>query len=186
VLDHAGHAAARRNPRKDRLMFLPPFLREPMLHGLMREVANKRDPDQLIQTHDGRPYMRRWHVTPKGDGPACYLHHFLASDDDRAPHDHPWPSVGILLSGEYREHVRTAGIDSVLHRRAGDMIYRSVHWTHRVELLRHPETGAELEVWTLFLVGDRLLPWGFHCPQGWVPWQEFEKRGADGRSVGCG
>lgn len=168
------------------MMFLPTFLREPLLHALMRDVANHRPPDQVIPTHDGRPYMRRWHVTPKGDDAACYLHHFLAGDDDRALHDHPWESVGILLLGEYREHISTAGQHLVLHRPVGSVIHRRPEHIHRVELYPNLATGGVLEVWTLFLVGPRARAWGFHCPQGWVPWQEFEKLGADGRSVGCG
>lgn len=170
------------------MMFLPSFLREPLLNALMRDVANARDPDQVINTHDGRPYMRRWHVTPRGNGqPATYLHHFLHSDDDRALHDHPWDSVGILLSGEYLEHQADADGVVTTHRRpVGSVVPRAPGHTHRVELLLNPATGTPLEVWTLFLVGPRVRGWGFHCPQGWVPWREFEALGVDGRSVGCG
>jgi len=168
------------------MMFLPTFLREAMLHALLRDVANARAPDQVIPTHDGRPYLRRWHVTPKGDGPACYLHHFLASDDGRAPHDHPWESVGILLLGEYREHIFANGLHLVEDRAVGSVIHRRPDHTHIVELLTHPETGAVQDVLTLFLVGERARAWGFHCPGGWVPWQAFTAQGADGRSVGCG
>ena len=27
--------------------------------------------------------------------------------------------------------------------------------------------------WTLFINGAKLRNWGFHCPKGWRPWQQF-------------
>ncbi|RVT99069.1 hypothetical protein EOD42_02890 [Rhodovarius crocodyli] len=166
------------------MFIFPPFLRAVVLAELMRCHANARDPDEVIPTRDGRPYLRRWHITPRGQGPAVYLHHFLASDDDRAQHDHPWPSLGMLLLGNYYEH--TPLDHEPVFRATGDVIFRAPEHTHRVELERDTLTGQELEVWTLFMVGPRVRPWGFHCPQGWVPWQEFTQPGEDGRSVGCG
>ena len=155
-----------------------------LLAHMLRHHANLRDPDEVILTQDGRPYLRRWHVTPRGRGPATYLHHFVASDDDRAPHDHPWSSCSILLSGCYYEH--TPVDDEPIRRVDGDVIVRSPEHTHRIELERDTKTGQELPVWTLFMVGPRVREWGFHCPQGFVPWQEFTQAGPEGGSVGCG
>lgn len=166
------------------MFILPHFLREAMFAELLRRHANDRVPDEVIPTRDGRPYLRRWHVTPRGNGPATYLHHFLASDDDRAMHDHPWPSLGVLLSGCYYEHNPVD--DEPIHRLEGDVIFRVPEYTHRIELERSEKTGREKPVWTLFMVGPRVREWGFHCPQGFVGWREFTQAGPEGGSVGCG
>lgn len=150
---------------------------------LMRNHANAREPDEVIPNREGRPYLRRWHVTPRGQNAAVYLHHFVASDDDRAPHDHPYASIGTILLGSYYEH--TPVDDEPILRRTGDVILRTALHIHRVELLRD-EQGLELPAWTLFQVGPRVRDWFFHCEQGPVPWQEFTARGKDGGSVGCG
>lgn len=160
---------------------LPDFLRHQMMAELLRLVVDTRGPDQTILTRDGRPYLRRWHVTPRGEGPATYLHHFLASDDDRALHDHPWPSIGTILRGSYLEHL--PGAAPVL-RQEGEMIFRAPEHIHRVELLPNGD-GREQDAWTLFQVGPRVRPWGFHCADGWKHWQAFTAAGADGQSVGC-
>jgi len=166
-------------------MFILPYsLCEALFCELLDRHANARDPDEVIPTRDGRPYLRRWHVTQRGRGPATYLHHFLASDDDRAMHDHPWPSLGILLSGCYYEHNPVD--DEPIHRLEGDVVFRVPEYTHRIELERDQVTGQELPVWTLFMVGPRVREWGFHCPQGFVGWREFTQAGPEGGSVGCG
>ena len=145
------------------------------LHGM-------RQPDFVVG--DGPiPYLRRWHVTPRGAGPAAYLHQFLRSDDDRALHDHPYESVSIILRGLYREHLPHG--EPVL-RQAGDVVTRDATTPHRVELLADHATGAPQPCWTLFLTGPRVREWGFHCPKGWVPWQQFvDDRDADAIGRGC-
>ena len=174
----------------ERVMQLPLPLVDAMLAQLMRDVANARAPDEVIPTAAGGPYLRRWHVTPKGQGPATYLHHFLASDEDRALHDHPWDSIGIILAGSYMEHIadpaRPGCFDPApmtVVRRAGDVVHRDASHTHRVELFA--DARGPIECWTLFLVGARLRDWGFACEAGWVPWQRFTAPGPDGLSRGC-
>lgn len=161
-------------------MQLPEDLCRLMLAQLMDQVVMRRGPDFVIGG-PASPYLMRWHLTPRGQGPAVYLHHFLRSDDDRALHDHPYASTSILLEGCYREHLPSG---TVL-RETGAVIQRDAETPHRVELLPAP-AGGELPVWTLFLTGPRVRDWGFHCPQGWRPWQEFvsaRDAGAVGR--GC-
>jgi hypothetical protein len=178
-------------------MHLPLLLVDAMLATLMRDVANFRAPDEVIPTATGKPYLRRWHVTAKGQGPATYLHHFLASDEDRALHDHPWDSIGIILSGSYLEHIARPTLKwpggpgshydptpEVVVRHTGDVVHRDAHHTHRVELFE--DVRGPLDCWTLFLVGHRRRDWGFACPDGGVPWQEFTAPGPNGLSRGCG
>lgn len=148
---------------------LPDFLRELMLSELVGKIANSRAPDFIIGRGD-QPYLRRWHVMPRGEGPSCYLHHFLRSDDDRALHDHPWPSVSIILDGSYIEHLPG---QMPARRVPGDVTFRAPEDAHRVELLASGPAGGEQPVWTLFLVGQRVREWGFHCPQGWKHWTDF-------------
>ena len=51
-----------------------------------------REPDFVIKTPEGAPYLLRWHVVPRNRWLNVYHHLFLASDPGRAPHDHPWVS----------------------------------------------------------------------------------------------
>lgn len=150
---------------------IPPFATATLL-AHFRQIADQRPPDVVIGGADN-PYLRRWHLTPRGDDPALYLHHFLRSDDDRALHDHPWASVSIILAGSYLEHTH------------GDIIVRDPQSAHRVQLHTDTATGSEIPCWTLFAVGPRVREWGFHCPRGWVHWRDFTA-GANGELVGKG
>lgn len=119
----------------------------------------------LVITHPGAdvPYLQRWYIVPRNDRMNVYLHRFLRSDDDRALHDHPWPNISWLLEGEYREHTP----QGVFHRSAGCYVMREPTDSHRIELI------DDQPVTSLFFTGPKEREWGFHCPQGWVHWQEF-------------
>lgn len=145
---------------------------------LTRRVVSIREPDFLIGGYE-QPYMRRWWVIPRNKVFNIYLHHFLRSDDDRALHDHPWFNVSFLLSGEYTEHTISAG--GVNHHKvysSGDLKVRGPWYAHRVELHAGP-------CWSLFITGPVVRTWGFHCPQGWRPWQKFVDK-TDKGSIGRG
>lgn len=120
-----------------------------------------REPDFIIGSK-ADPYLHRWWIIPRNRFFNIYLHHFLRSDDDRALHDHPWWNVSILLKGQYLEHMPTCS----RQRKCFQIIFRKATASHRVELTH----GS---VWTLFITGRRVREWGFHCPKGWRPWQEF-------------
>lgn len=146
---------------------------------LMRR-ATRRLPDFIIGSEDN-PYLLRWWLIPRNPVFNVYLHCFLRSDDDRALHCHPWANLSVLLRGRYIEH--TAHADGNPQQRvlwAGDWRLR---WRggirHRVEL--YPGERA----WTLFLTGPRYREWGFHCPKGFVHWQDFTNA-ADKGLVGKG
>lgn len=147
---------------------------------LVYRVAWQRPPDFVIGGQDNL-YLRRWHLIPRN--PLCnlYLHQFLRSDDDRALHDHPYPSVSLILAGGYWEISAHKEL-GIKHEYfvAGDC---KIRWTgkyaHRIEV--------DKPCWTLFITGPRYRNWGFYCPQGWVPWQEFTKPGKPGETGrGCG
>lgn len=94
-----------------------------------------------------------------------YLHRLCRSDEDRALHDHPWTFISIILTAGYIEHTP----EGANQHRPGAILYRPVLWQHRLELSR--------PAWTLVIRFRKFREWGFICPNGWIPWQEFDKRG---------
>lgn len=135
-----------------------------------------REPDFAIGPPDD-PYMLRWWLIPRNDAFNVYYHRIMHDDDDRAMHDHPWPSFSIMTRGKLRE--RTAEGSRIIT--AGTCVYRGPEMAHRLELV----DGQPAE--TLFITGPRVREWGFQCPKGWVHWQDFvgsDNPGEVGR--GCG
>lgn len=130
-----------------------------------------REPDRDI----GPGYMRRWYLwrTPLS---CAYLHEFLRSDDDRALHDHPWPSLSLVLGGAGPLLEIAAGASRWID--VGDWTFRSARFAHRLIVLRPP-------VYTLFMTGPKIREWGFHCPQGWRHWRQYTT-GPNGEAIGRG
>ncbi len=132
-------------------------------------------PDMVIgEAHN--PYMERWWIVPRNTWQNVYLHRILRDDEDRALHDHPFDNTSVIISGSYLEHVATG--ESIL-RQAGDVIERTAETAHRLELI-----GGKPCV-SLFFTGPKVREWGFHCPNGWVPWEVFTA-GENGELVGKG
>jgi hypothetical protein len=109
------------------------------------------------------PYLLRWYLIPRNRYFNIYLHKFLRSDDDRALHDHPWWFVSFMLKGTYQE-ITDKGTSI---RKAGSFLFRKALDRHRVELIDNKHC------WTLFITGKKVRDWGFWCPKGFVPWQQF-------------
>lgn len=137
-------------------------------HGLMAA----REPDYVI----GDNYLRRWWVVPRNEWCNVYLHEFRRSDEDRALHDHPWANTSFLISGSYIEHTP----DGQLLRKPGALVERPATALHRIELI----DGARAI--SLFVTGPKVRDWGFACPKGWVPWQQFTDPTGRGIGAGCG
>lgn len=128
-----------------------------------------RTPDVVIGDL-ARPYLLRWWLIPRNPLFNIYYHRVLRDDDDRALHDHPWPSVSVIVSGVIWEILP----ESSRLLAEGEAVYRPPGLAHRLELLE----GMPAE--TLFITGPKLREWGFHCPEGWLHWRDFEAAG------GCG
>ena len=130
-----------------------------------------REPDFYIGGKEN-PYLLRWWVIPRNRFFNIYLHKFLRDDDDRALHDHPWVSLSVILKGGYLEHTAS----EVRRRGAGSVVFRRAKHAHRIELFREEIRLGRIVVpaWTLFVTGPRIREWGFHCPQGWRHWKEFQ------------
>jgi hypothetical protein len=139
-----------------------------------KRYAASRAPDFVIGEHQ----LDRWWVIPRNKLFNIYLHRFNNSDEDRALHDHPWVSLGWILSPQgYLEATKRHG---VVARFGGSLTWRLPTTAHRV-ILRDNRP-----VYTLFLTGPVVREWGFHCPNGWRHWKEFVSRYPGGNSVGRG
>jgi hypothetical protein len=139
-------------------------------------AAGRRKPD-LVIGDPAAPYMLRWHLRESGPSGGLYLHHIQRDDDDRALHDHPWDFSVFVIDGIYREIRSDAPNGEVFF----PLSYRCIkaETAHRIEVIR--------PAWTLCFTGPRRREWGFHCPNGWVPWRDFvapHNSGEIGR--GCG
>lgn len=143
-----------------------------------RYIADHQRPDFHTGPEDGHQ-LQRWWIVPRNPFRNVYLHRFLRSDDARAIHDHPWDNESFILSGCYIEHMADG---STLTRFTGDIVSRKAIEAHRVELIDNEP------VTTLFTTGPVIRNWGFYCPQGWRPWQEFVDvvDGGNLRGRGCG
>jgi hypothetical protein len=159
------------------------------------DVVVSRPPDFVVGDSDP-VYLRRWYVTGwsrydrtapatslgqalRRGLPNIYIHQFLASDDDRALHDHPWFNLSILLFGCYTEHtIAAGGVHRARRYGAGALKLRRPGAAHRIEI--------ERMVLTLFITGPKVRDWGFHCPAGWRPWQEFTRTTAGSSKQGKG
>jgi len=94
------------------------------------------------------PYVVRWRLeTPWF---SVRVHHWLAPDDARAPHDHPWAFTTLVLRGGYRDH----SPDGDEHLRAPAVRRRSALHRHTV----FPDRDG---AWTIVFCGPKIRSWGF-------------------------
>lgn len=103
--------------------------------------------------HPDCPYVYRWMFGHKRVG-SIRLHHWLGRDDDRAPHDHPWSFVTVVLRGGYIDCARVGPALVGDRLRRGSVRYRPALHQHTVV----PDTGG---CWTLVLTGPVRRNWGF-------------------------
>ena len=92
------------------------------------------------------------------------LHHWLKSDDQRFPHDHPWWFFSLVLWGSYwdlTEHSAT------LRKWMTVCYYPHTH-KHKVKVSR--------PCWTLLLTGLVKHRWGFFVDGEFVPKKEYFKK----------
>lgn len=145
---------------------------------LNRVAAAMRRPPDFVIGPKADPYLRRWFLIPKTEQGGCYLHEILHDDDDRALHDHPWDAHILIVQGEYKE-IREDCPDGELFKEGSLRLMRA-ETLHRLVVVRGP-------VLTLVMFGPDRREWGFKCPQGWIPWQEFvDARDSGLIGKGCG
>lgn len=97
----------------------------------------------------GCPYLRRWVITAFGR--SVRLHHWLASDDQRNLHDHPWDYAVLILKGGYCERTPLG----VTYKGAGSLTRYPAEHRHTVIVTR---PGA----WSLLVTGPVRRHWGFY------------------------
>jgi hypothetical protein len=78
------------------------------------------------------------------------LHHWLAPDDDRAKHDHPWSFTTFVLKGGYTD----SSPSGEEHLRAPAIRHRKAEHQHTV----FPDPGC---AWTVIITGPKTRQWGF-------------------------
>lgn len=129
-----------------------------------------RQPDEII----GEQYMLRWHLRRKPGRHNLYLHRYQGSDDDRALHDHPWRSIGVVLWGRVYEITERG------EQRLIPFIpkYRGAEYAHRLCL-------KSSFAFTLFFTFPKEREWGFLCPKGWVHWKDFTDSSGQKTGPGC-
>ena len=140
---------------------------------LLKLITNtmRHRPYDFLVDHD---YMERWFIIPRNRFFNIYAHRFIGSDAP-TPHDHPWFSLGWILSGQYVEH--TPSGQSI--KKAGSITLRAPSSLHWIEI--------DKPVITLFITGPRWRKWGFLCSTKWVPFDEYiARRGDDRMASGCG
>lgn len=155
----------------DYLLFISLFLAcSAVVLAYLASTVRHFPPDVVI----GDAYLLRWYLIPRNRWFNIYFHEFLHSDDDRALHDHPWYSVSINLGGTLIEH-SAMGARRIPRYRP---VFRSAKFAHRLEVVDGP-------VRTIFITGPRVRHWGFHCPKGWVPWEQFTDETGHRTGRGC-
>jgi hypothetical protein len=133
------------------------------------------------------PYLTRWHIVPENSRYNVYLHKFTSSDFDEALHDHPWSSIGVLLSGSYKELVpknitewNMGSRETITIIRKPFMpVYREPGTVHKIELINDDP------VWTLFLTGPKVKSWSFWCNKGPVDHKDFLDELGTNVGIGC-
>lgn len=120
------------------------------------------------------PYLLRWYLLPRNPWLNLYLHKFLRDDDDRALHDHPWWFISLMLRGSYIELTESpgGGEHTQTVRWSPSVVFRRAVHRHRVVLGRDA-AGQPVPCWTLVVTGPNSRVWGFWCPKGFVPWDQF-------------
>lgn len=97
---------------------------------------------------DTCPYLIRWRFeTPWG---SIRLHHWLAPDDPRHRHDHPWSFVTFVLKGGYTDLSPS-----------GDQHLKAPAVQHRDATHQHTVVPDEGGAWTVIVTGPKIREWGF-------------------------
>lgn len=135
------------------------------LRRLYREVmAESTADEELCRADEEWPYLRRWWLrraaASEPSSRAVYLHETI-EPDVHPPHNHPWPSASLLVSGRLtdRQFQSRSGVDhmTIWQLSPGDIIYRPARHCHLLD----PHGTRAL---TLFVTGERTQPWGFLRP----------------------
>lgn len=157
------------------------------------ERNSNRPPDFVIRggRAEDDPAVYRWWIIPRNRFFNVYLHKFM-QDDDQVLHDHPWPSLTLILKHGYSERqFVTMPVDgqplpeTVLIRRAVfKPVFRPATTAHQV-VVDKGFNGETFHSWSLFFTGPKYRMWGFWCPgNGKAHWKPYLEYSADGNAYG--
>jgi hypothetical protein len=125
---------------------------------------------------ESRAYLRRLRIvqTPWS---SWYLHWIVLPDEDRDPHDHPFPFYSLILRGGYTERLWRI-VPGFTRDQMGSHERRWLRGSlHKMDQ-EHAHMITDLRRGTLTMIfagaknnGGR---WGFYTPN-FVPWQAYNK-----------
>lgn len=124
-----------------------------------------------------RVYLRRLRIlqTPWF---ALYLHFIFLPDEDRDPHDHPFPFWSMIVRGGYTETiwrvVSLNGLRGISHDSRTQTWRRgSIHKTplDRAHMITILAPGTI----TLVFCGPKVQEWGFYPDSKFKDWQAYNK-----------
>lgn len=108
-------------------------------------------------------YIVRLHVV-KTPWFAICVHWLNTADPEQFLHDHPVSFLSIILRGAYSEW-RGAPMEMRLHR-----------WFNFVRATdRHTIRYVMPNTVTLAFMGPKVREWGYHTPDGWVMWKQYNR-----------
>lgn len=123
----------------------------------------------------GEPYLGRWILYIGGR--TLRLHKFYKGDDDRAPHDHPWPFWTFPLCSGYDEVVARGSV--LMHERV-----KGWRWNFRPSNYRHIVLDPDAPFYTIVVTGKKNHSWGFWPgSETFVPWRDWTAQRNDHKRV---
>lgn len=143
------------------------------------KVKGKRSPNWAIWKRmtipclDGTDYLVRLRIiqTPWF---AVYLHDIHKDDGDRAPHNHPWPFLSLVVRGYYVERVYPDPIGRPEHY---ILKTHTAHFVHRMGTgAAHRIVDASPGLRTLIVTGPRRASWGFFEHGEYTDWADYERQ----------
>jgi hypothetical protein len=107
------------------------------------------------------PFLTRLHIV-KTPWFAICLHWIHKADAEPWEHDHPVSFLSIFLRGRYAEI------------RDGELKIRK-----RLNFVKATDTHRILAVGrgvlTLCFMGPKVREWGYHTPDGWIYWRDYQR-----------
>lgn len=115
-----------------------------------------------VSSHDGEcHYLNRWVLDFYFF--SIRLHHWIGSDDNRYPHNHPWWFISCVLKGRLIE-ILPNGSKAI--RKVGSIQFFPSQHLHCVK--------AD-NCWTLLITGKQKYKWGFLVDDQIIPKKKYFK-----------
>jgi hypothetical protein len=100
---------------------------------------------------------------------AICLHWINHADAEPHLHDHPVTFLSLVLRGGYVEWRQRAEDGAKWHH------VKWFNWIRASKLDRHRIFYAAPHTLTLAFMSGKKRDWGYHTPEGWVYWRDYQK-----------